>query len=295
MIKKLASSFSFFVFTGITLGLLTGGYPAYTNEIAIASLIIAMTFSLLPLSFTSLSLKKSSKNITMALLLNFGFLSTLTITLGLLFPGNIMKGFIVIAAVPTAVAVLPITTLLKGDVKYTLISLSSIYLASFVFTPLIILLFLQKEVNTITLLRDILLLIALPLVLSRFIRKIRMPKQLPRIIANICFLLLVFGIIGKNRSFLFYNPETVLLISAALFIRTFGSGLLVKWVGRKKGMKEEETIPFSLFASFKNEGMAILLCISIFPPNIAYVAAVPAVVAIIWEMVWACCLEARII
>ncbi|RLF28134.1 MAG: hypothetical protein DRN01_00665 [Thermoplasmata archaeon] len=295
MIKKLASSFSFFVFTGITLGLLTGGFPAYTNEISMASLITAMTFSLLPISFTSFSLKKGGKNIAVSLLINFGFLSTLTIALGLLFPEKIMNGFIVMAAVPTAIAVLPITTLLKGDVKYTLLSLSSMYLASFLITPFIILLFLQKEVNTTALLRDILLLIALPLVLSRFVRRIKMPKELPRIIANICFLLLVFGIIGKNRSFLFYNMEIVLLISAALFIRTFGSGILIKLIGRRKRLKDEEIIPFSLFASFKNEGMAILLCISLFPSDVAYVAAVPAVVAIIWEMIWACCLETKII
>lgn len=295
MIKKLLSSFSFFVSSGIILGLLTGGYPSYTNEIAMGALIIAMTFSLMPISFTSFSLQKGSRNITVSLLLNFGLLSSLILLLSRLFPQDITKGFVVMAAVPTAIVVLPLTTLLRGDVKYTLLSLSSIYLASFVLTPLFILVFLQREVNTITLFRDILLLIAFPLVLSRIVRRISMPSGLPRMVANICFFLLVFGVIGKNRMFLFHNIEIVFLISLALLVRTFGTGMTVKWFGIRRGMRKEEIIPFSLFASFKNEGMAILLCLSLFPNDVAYIAAVPAVVGIIWELVWACCLEAKVI
>ncbi|HID25629.1 MAG TPA: hypothetical protein EYP23_04115 [Thermoplasmata archaeon] len=294
MIKKLLSSFSSFVFSGIILGLLTGGYPGSTSEIAMGALIIAMTFSLMPISFTSFSFQKGSRNITVSLLLNFGLLSSLILLLSSLFPDEIAKGFVVMAAVPTAIVVLPLTTLLKGDVKYTLLSLSSIYLASFILTPLFILVFLQKEVNAMTLFRDILLLIAFPLVLSRIIRRIDIPSWLPRTVANICFFLLVFDVIGKNRMFLFHNIETVSLISLALIVRTFGTGMIVRWLGIRKGMTKEEIIPFSLFASFKNEGMAILLSLSLFPSDVAYTAAVPAVVGIILELIWACCLEAKV-
>ncbi|HEB37333.1 MAG TPA: hypothetical protein ENI14_01550 [Thermoplasmatales archaeon] len=295
MIKEILSSFSFFVILGIILGLLTGGFPAYTNEISMLSLIIAMIFSLLPVSFSSLSLREGSKNVVISILLNFGLLSALILLLGGLFPENIEKGFIVMAAVPTAIAVLPITTFLKGDTKYALFSLSSIYLVSFAFTPFIIVVFLAKEIDMVILVRDIFLLIALPLILSQIIKRIEMPKQLPKAIANICFFLLVFAVVGKNRAFLFNDIEIILVISLALLIRTFGTGLMVRWIGRKRKLPEDKIIPFSLFASFKNEGMAILLCISLFPSDIAYVAAVPAVIAIIWEMIWACCLEAKII
>ncbi|HEC86705.1 MAG TPA: hypothetical protein ENI49_02390, partial [Thermoplasmatales archaeon] len=155
MIKEILSSFSFFVILGIILGLLTGGFPVYTNEISMLSLIIAMIFSLLPLSFSSLSLREGSKNVVISILLNFGLLSALILLLGGFFPENIEKGFIVMAAVPTAIAVLPITTFLKGDTKYALLSLSSIYLASFAFTPFIIVVFLAKEIDMVILVRDI--------------------------------------------------------------------------------------------------------------------------------------------
>ena len=85
MIKKILSSFSFFVILGIILGLLTGGFPAYTNEISMLSLIIAMIFSLLPVSFSSLSLKEGSKNVVISILLNFGLLSALILLLGVFF------------------------------------------------------------------------------------------------------------------------------------------------------------------------------------------------------------------
>ena len=291
-IESIIFSLSFFVLLGIAFGLAVGGFPSYTNEISMASLVIAMILSLSPISLESLSLKKGGKNVVVSLLLNFGLLSILTIAMGMFFPDPIKKGFIIMAAVPPAIAVMPITAILKGNAKYTLISLSSLYVISLALTPLIIIFFLEKEVNLNALIKDIILLIAIPLILSRIFHRISIPDRLSRSIINVCFFLLVFGVVGKNREFIFNNMDIVLLVSVALFIRTFGTGIMVKNAGKRLRLKDEDTLPLSLFASFKNEGMAILFAMSLFSD---YTTTIPAIVAIIFEMLWTCCLETRLL
>ena len=48
---KLLSSFSFAISLAIVLGIATGGFPKYDNEIATIALILAMTFSIANISF----------------------------------------------------------------------------------------------------------------------------------------------------------------------------------------------------------------------------------------------------
>ena len=143
MIKKIITSFTFMVSSGVVLGFLTGGLPYYSNEIPTIALIIAMTLSL-----TQINLKKVrfEKNILIIpIIINFGLLTSVILLLGWFFPDEIWKGFVVIAAVPPAIAIVPMTKILKGDIEFSLFSLSFTYIISVILTPLIIFIFLAKK------------------------------------------------------------------------------------------------------------------------------------------------------
>jgi len=58
-------------------------------------------------------------------------------------------------------------------------------------------------------------------------------------------------------------------------------------------MKADELIPLLLFTTFKNEGLAIFFCISLLAENAAYIASIPCVLAIVFEMGWAAYLEVK--
>jgi len=224
-----------------------------------------------------------------AFLINFGFLSFLTLFIGFFFfnQKELWEGFVVMAAVPPAIAIVPLTKILHGDTTFSLFSLLFLYISSLFLTPLFIFLFLSEEIDVIALLQTTFLLILFPLFLSRFI-KIKFDVSM---VSNFCFFIVVFAMIGSNREFLFKDWEVLLFLSAALFIRTFGSGSIVRLIGKKLKLKENKIIPYSLFASFKNDGLAMILASSLFSSR----AAFPALLAIVFEMLWMCCLEARIV
>lgn len=294
LLTKLISSFLFVVFSAMLLGLITGGYPAYTDEISMITLVTAMIFSLSLISTKGILKRDNLKFAFYAVVLNFGLLSLSNIAIGFLFEERFRYGFVMIASVPAAIAVVPLSRILKGKLEHAFVSISLIYLLSFVFTPLYIITFMGRELDISRLGYDIFLFIVLPLILSRVIRRVKISDEISRIIVNVCFFLLIFGIMGKNRYFLFYGASNLIILSIVLLSRSYGLGLLVYTLGKRLKVDDEKLIPLSLFSVFKNDGMAVLLCISLLPQDISYIAAIPCTLSIVFEMGWAGYLESRL-
>ncbi|KAA0012350.1 MAG: hypothetical protein FE041_03550 [Thermoplasmata archaeon] len=284
---KLLSSFSFAISLAIVLGIATGGFPKYDNEIATIALILAMTFSIANISF-KIKLKEEAREMLIAFLLNYVLLSSIIILMGYLVK-KYFEGFVVMAAAPPAIAVVPLTAVLRGDERHSLFSLIFLYLMSVILMPLIILIFLATEVKPVILLQNVALLILLPILLSRIFYG-RIDASKAKIIANICFFFIVFSVIGKNRQFIFEDLSTLFILSILMTLRTFGIGSISKMVAEKIG-SAEKAINYALFSSFKNEGFVMIIAFSLF----GYSAAIPAIIALIFEMLWICCMEAKII
>ena len=284
---KLVSSFSFTIFIAILSGIATGGFPRFGTEIATASLILAMIFSISNISF-KVNFKEETKEILLSLMLNYGFLSSIIIAMGYIMR-DYFEGFIVMASAPPAVAIVPLTSILKGDKKHSLFSLIFLYLASIILMPLIIFIFLSEKVEFSILIKNVLMLILFPIIVSRiFYRKIN--ERYSKIITNICFFLIVFSVIGKNRQFIFEDYFILIPLSALMFIRTFVTSTIIKKFSTKI-FGEERAVSHALFSSFKNEGLIMIIASSLF----SYSTALPAIVALIFEMILICCMEAKMI
>ncbi len=290
-IRKLLSSFALMVSLAIGAGLLVGGYPGYTTEISTVSLMVAMTFSLMPIRLRDIELRREGRRIMLPFFMSFVWLSGLAIALGMLFQPPVRYGFVAMAAVPPAVAVLPISRVIGGDVEFSLVSLSFLYLCSLALTPLIIFLCAGEAISTWEIVRTVLLLILLPLLLSRGARRLPLSSRQVTMLTNVCFFVLMFGIVGARRSFLFHEWPMVAVIAAAVAVRTFGSGILIKLAGKRAGVPRARLRPLMLFGSFKNEGLAILIALPLFSET----AGVPLVIAILFEMLWVGCLEANLV
>lgn len=284
---RLLRSFSFVISMAIILGVLTGGFPEYGGEIATIALIIAMTFSISNIPF-KIKLKEA-KHILIAFLLNYGFLSAIIILMGYAM-NEYFEGFIVMAAAPSAIAVVPLSVVLKGDERHSLFSLIFLYLMAIILMPLIIYIFLAKQVNAILLIKNVVLLILLPIVVSRILYG-KVDEEKGRVVTNICFFFLVFSVIGKNRQFIFEDYSILILLSILMAIRTFGSGFFIRTIAEKIGVDKGKAVNYALFASLKNEGLVMIIAASLF----SYETALPAVIALIFEMLWICCMETKII
>ncbi len=138
------------------------------------------------------------KSSLLGLFLNYGLLSGLILLLSYNLQDEALRqGFIVMAAVPPAVAVLPMTRLLQGDALLSLCSEAVSYLASLVLMPAIIFaLTSQTGISLSYLVQISLALILLPALASRAAARIPINPVLP---INLGFFLVTYTVIGLNH------------------------------------------------------------------------------------------------
>ncbi len=286
-IQKILLSFSVMVALGISLGLLSGGFPRFGSEIGTIALFIAMTFSLQQISIRKTIQQASKQMMFLSFVVHFILLPVVILFFGSFFSSPLWEGFVVMAAVPPAVAVVPVTKILRGNVQQTIVSLSFLYLVALVLTPVFLLIFLGEQVAFWSMVETVVEFIVLPLLFSRLLRKLSLSSKQTSLIVNVCFFIVMVAIVGLNRMALVQDIYLLALLTAVIMIRTIGTALIVFVIGEKKKKDRGIVIPLALFASFKNDGLGLLIASSILPP----LASVPFIIAIIFEMVIAGSLE----
>lgn len=267
---------SSFIFTlAVVFGL---GFPVparYLEPLITPVLLMMMVFSMAEID---LSIRGDIKGAMIGFCLNYILLSGLILVLSSdLADERLRQGFVVMAAVPPAVAVLPLTKLLDGDSHLSLYSEALCYLASLILTPVIIFVFTSRTGVSLSYISEIvLLLILLPAIASRFLRGHRHRiDTVPPI--NLGFFLITYTVVGLNSQALFEaDTSSVALIA---IIRTFVIGSAVYICARLAGVAVQKRISYTLFASFKNLGMAAAISLVLFGPK----AGIPAAVCILAE------------
>src|SRR2546427_687146 len=116
------------VASGLVVGFATGGFPAYSKEISQVALVLGMTFSLTEISIAGISPRRELRRFLIAFAMSYVVLSGLILTFAILSPDpQIRNGWVLMAAVPPAIAVVPITSILQGDTRRSLVSLALVF------------------------------------------------------------------------------------------------------------------------------------------------------------------------
>jgi len=265
----------------------TATSPAVTPLLAVTMTLSVMGIS--PKVF--LDFKRVSRPILVSLLLNYGVLTFSIIGLAtLLIPDyELWAGFILLAAVPPAVAVIPFTYHLEGDVDFSLIGTIASYLAALVMIPVISISFLGVSlIQPEKLLITIGELIAIPLGISQILRRTGVAEKLDKYrgsIVNWCFFVVVYTIVGLNQAAFLEEPLTLLRMVIIAFASTFVIGEIVNRIARARGQDKPSRISLMLIGTRKNYGLAGAIALTIFSPR----AAMPAAVAMIFaigQFIW---------
>jgi len=98
----------------------------------------------------------------------------------------------------------------------------------------------------------------------------------------LAFFLIIYAVIGMNRSIFLKHFDILIIISSIAFIRTFVSGHIIDLFSRLAGTSRERRMSYVLFGSFKNLGLAAAIAIVLFNER----AAIPAAVAIPFELLY---------
>ncbi len=279
----LLQSFALVVAAGFVLGLLTGGFPACTREISMTSLAVLMTLSLSTVGIGDVRLKEHVGPCALSLFLNYGALSVLVLTMGLAFSKELWPGWVLMAAAPSAISIVPFTAVFGGKTAQALFSTSVNYFAALAIMPVVTGVLIGSAVSVSGLVASLWLLLVLPMAASRGVVRLRIGARANNALVNLSFAVLMLTVVGANRDAFVGDPLVVLTVSGAAVVRTFGTGLSTELVLRRAGMPKVDRIAHVLFASYKNLGLTVTLAVTLFTP----IVAVPATICIVFEAVWA--------
>lgn len=198
-------------------------------------------------------------------------------------------GFILIAAVPPAVAVIPFALFLRGDMALALLGTIGGYLGALIITPLIAVSFLGTGfISPAKLLLILGELIVGPLLLSRILVGTGLSKRIDPYkgpITNWSFALVIYIITGLNRDIFVQDPLSVGPVAVVAFLTTFILGWAMEKVGNCLRWDQAKLKSLMLLTTFKNYGLAGALAIVFFEPRTAVPATVTSAVGILY-FIW---------
>ncbi len=280
---------SFILALALVAGIVLGQGATYTRDAVTPLLAAIMAVSLVGVSSDVFRGGAGLvRPVTLALLLNYVVLGGLFILLAFLVledPG-LRAGYVLIAAVPPAVAVIPFSYRLGGDVSFALLGSVAAYVAAFVFTPVITLLALGTSlVQPQQLLLALVQLIAVPFLVSRVVRRsARLVSWLDvhrGTLLNWGFFVVVYTIIGLNREALFDFSSDLLRVMGISLLGTFGIAYGVLLVTRIMGVAKPVGISYAVMGAWKNYGLAGAIALLYFGELAALPSAVTTAFAIV--------------
>jgi BASS family bile acid:Na+ symporter len=201
---------------------------------------------------------------------------------------NIWIGFVLIAAVPPAVAVIPFTAILEGNVSYTLSGTVASYLAALAIMPLMFWIFIGTGfADPYKLIRIMLLLIVVPLVLSRIILYFNWQDRIAPVrglLTDWGFFVVLYSMIGVNRDLIFSQPLLIVPIAMVVLAATFVLGFVIEKIGVLAKVDKKNRISLVLLGTLKNQGIAGGLALALFEKEAALPSAVYSVFMILYIM-----------
>jgi bile acid:Na+ symporter, BASS family len=291
-IIKILRNRDFLLLFSIALGLAWGDGARVTEKAVLPALALVMTLAVMGVPIGVFRSPRSLIAPTLAgLLLNYGVLGGMLLALNFAFIGDgaLRAGFVIMAAAPPAVAVIPFTFLLKGDSPFSLVATVGCYLAALAIMPVLTLALLGEGFADSRKVAMIMAeLILAPLLISRFLRwsgaagKLE-PWKGP--LTNWGFALVVYTIVGLNRNQFLAEPLLILPVALIAFSATFLLGFAIERVARLLKVGREKRVSLVLLGTHKNTGLAAGLALTLFNEETALPASVSTVFMIVY-IVW---------
>ncbi len=282
----------FILIMALAFGLLSGGGARWTEKAILPALALVMTLSTMgvPASIF-LSPGKLVAPALIGIGVNYGILGSLLLGASNLFIGEeaLRDGFVIMTAVPPAIAVIPFSVILNGNQNFALIATIGCYLCALILTPLIALHFLGAAFGDPGKIATIMIeLILLPLLLSRVLLWMRWAERIDPFkgtITNWSFFLVTYTIVGLNRQLFFDRPFALVPPALIALASTFLMGWVIQWVSRLIRVDSKTMISLVLLGTQKNTGLAAGLALTLFGEKTAVPATITTIFMLVY-MIW---------
>ena len=284
---------SFLLILALVLGLAIGKpgaslvQPTVLPLLALVMVVSAMSISKREFA----SVKRVSRVVLFSLLINYVMLGGVILLLAKWFIADyeIWVGFVVLAFVPPATAVVPFSYALGGDVSFSLIGMTGAYLAALIIMPVGLAYLLGSQIfNPLSLLLILGELIIIPIIISRALLYLKVSRYIERyrgVIVNWSLAAITFSIIGVNRQAFISDFDVLIRTSIIAFVTTFLLAYLLEVGARALRVKHETTVSIIMMGTTKNWSMAGGLLLAFYSER----SAVPSSIFVffaIFMIVW---------
>ena len=199
---------------------------------------------------------------------------------------NMWIGMILIAAVPAAVAIVPMTDKLRGQLPSALSGFAGTYVAALILIPVIGAAFLKYiPMSYDKLIVLFLSLVGLPLIASRIaVDKSFAPfiKNHEGIITDVCFFIIFYTLTAKNAPKIRQWPLEILLISVIAVSSIIIISIILWLIYKFYRLPRQKFIPLLLLGTMKNYGLAGSIALYVFSAD----AALPALIFSIFMFIF---------
>jgi BASS family bile acid:Na+ symporter len=276
----------------LALGLLAPQAVPLTRHLFLPALALAMTVTAMGIGNDRLRRPRSLLfPALMGIIMNYIILGNVIIGLSALMihDETLWTGFVLLAAVPPAVAVIPFAGFLRGNHPLSLIGTVGAYLGALAIMPLIAFGLLNALVfDPLKLLLISMELIVLPLAVSRLLIRKGWQRRIDphhAAITNWSFFVALYTMIALNRDLIVGQTAILLPIALISVITMFILGFLIDWVTSLFHIPRETRTSLVLLGTLKNQGLAGGLALTLFGQEAALPAAVSTITMIVY-FIW---------
>jgi BASS family bile acid:Na+ symporter len=277
----------FLFIASVVLGIALGRVARYTQPLMLPALAVAMTVSMTQVASSAFRpLRKLVRPMLLSVVLNYLIFSTVMLILArwLVPERELWIGFVLMAAAPPGVAVIPFSYILGGDTAFAVIGSVGGYLAALVVAPAMALLLVGEAfVQPAKLITILLELVLVPLVLSRQLLAGRLKPHVERWrgkVVNWAFFLVIFTIIGLNREVFLRQPQVVVLLAVITVATSFGLGFVLEKALEKLQLDRSTRVTYVLMGTLKNGGFAGATALALFGERASVAPAVGAAIVV---------------
>lgn len=288
-IVKVLKNRNFIFILAFILGLSIGNHIEWIRYLTLPALAIVMTVSMTEIPLRAfLPLKSLIKPVFLTIILNYFVFAAAMLTMAYFFipEKELWVGFVIIAFAPPGVAIPPFTSILGGNVKFSLTGVIGAYIAAMIIIPLSgIILVGQSFIQPVRLIIIFAELIAGPLILSQIFIKLKIDKYILKFrgpVVNWGLFIVILSAIGLNRSIFFNEPKTLGKISIICMVTIIGLGLLYEFITKRLKIDRKLSSCIILLGTIKNGGFAVATSLTLFGDRASLPGAISSVFLIIF-------------
>ncbi len=288
-LRALLHNRNFILLMAIATGLLFDHAAQWIKHLVLPTLALILTLAMTDISGRVYEYRRSPLiPALVGVFMSYVILGNFIVGLGafLIHDERLWIGFIIMAAVPPAIAVVPLARLWGGSEIYAVIGTIGAYIGALVIIPVIASGLL--DVHSIDMTRLIVVaavLIFLPFLLYKIIMRRGLHAKIEPIkgiLIKWCHFLILYTIVGLNRETIIGQPSSLYPVAAIALTSTFLLGFLIEWIGARLRISKEKLTSLRLLGTLKNYALAAGLALSLFSKD----TALPAAVFMIFMMIY---------